>query len=173
MSSHLTRLAAAAVLPALLATSGTAVAADRNAHPFGLGVIVGQPTGLSGKVYLDRRAQAVDFAVATTPWAGVYGHATYLWHPSVLASGQNVDLEWHLGVGGQAWTRRWLESPPERSPYGVGDGDVAVGVRVPIGLDVNLGDPRLQFFGDIAATGYVVPEPRPGFDAAVGARYYF
>lgn len=158
---------------ALALLTAPALAIDRDGHPFGLGVVLGQPTGLSGKVYLDPRTHALDFAVASTPWAGVYSHLTYLWHPSVIASGSNVDVEWHVGVGGLVWTKSWLYDRDRRGPWWARDGDVALGVRVPIGLDVNLGDPRLQFFGDIAVTAIAVPAPAPGVDAAVGARYYF
>ncbi|MCB9672586.1 MAG: hypothetical protein H6736_12670 [Alphaproteobacteria bacterium] len=146
------------------------LATDRDGHPVGLGLVVGQPTGVTGKVYLDRRAQAVDFAVASTPWAGLYSHVTYLWHPSVIASSGNLDVEWHVGVGGLLWTGDVFPGDPH--PWADGD-DLALGVRAPIGLDFNLADPRFQFFGDAALVAIAVPHVHPGIDASIGARYYF
>lgn len=153
----------------LLLALSPASAADRTAHPFGLGVIVGHPSGLSGKLHLDGQ-HAVDFAVASTPWSGGYVHATYLWHPSILATGSAADLGWHIGVGGFAWDRF---GDRKNGPWWSPDGDFTVGVRLPVGLDVDFHDPRFQLFGDVAFVAPIVPGVYAGIDAAVGARYYF
>jgi hypothetical protein len=154
---------------AALLLNAAALAFDTTAHPFGLGVMAGYPSGISGKVYLDGQ-HGVDFAVASTPWRGGYVHATYLWHPSILATGSVADLGWHVGVGGFAWDSFGYDG---RGPWWSRDGDLTVGVRVPIGLDVNLKDPRFQFFGDVALSAPIVPGLYAGIDGAIGARYYF
>jgi hypothetical protein len=146
---------------------GTAEASEVGGKPFGLGVVVGDPTGLSAKLYLGGTTNAVDFALAFDT-AGIYDdyvyfHATYLWHPSVLASGSGAEVPWHVGVGGFAASDRWDNR---------GEDDV-LGVRVPIGIDVNLESVPLQFFGDLGLRLALLPGTDVDFDVGVGARFYF
>src|SRR5688572_13561434 len=102
------------MFPMLLALlAGSAQAGEiGGARVFGLGVILGDPTGLSAKLYLNG-TNALDFALAFDTYgpydrgADGHFHVTYLWHPSVLASGSGVEVPWHVGVGGFVWTDRW------------------------------------------------------------------
>lgn len=152
------------------ATLNTASATEVGSRPFGLGVVLGDPTGLSAKLYLGGPANAVDFALAfdtysnngaTNGW--MYFHATYLIHPSVLAKPNGFEMPWHVGVGGYILSDEFQSS---------NDRD-AFGVRVPIGLDFNLDDLPLQFFGDIALRVNLFPDTDIDFDLGIGARYYF
>src|SRR5262245_49852717 len=87
---------------------------------FGLGLMLGDPTGLTAKYWVAQK-NALDFGIgfasygyrARDCWTDSlgrvrcdrygYGHTSlnvdYLWHPSVLARG-SVELDWHIGVGG-------------------------------------------------------------------------
>ncbi len=152
---------------------GVAEASEVGSRPFGLGVVLGDPTGLSAKLYLGSGANAIDFALAFDTYDSrdrydgdaLYFHATYLWHPSVLASGSVAEMPWHVGVGGFAESDRF---------GGRNDGyDDGIGVRVPIGLDVNLEGAPIQFFGDIALRVGILPGTYIDFDLGLGARYYF
>jgi hypothetical protein len=141
------------------------------ARPFGLGVVVGEPTGLSAKLYLSAR-NAVDAVLAFDTYGDrsgwVYLHATYLWHPSLITSATGVDVGWHVGVGGFVSSGRWGWYDDEGWAY-----DDAVGIRAPIGLDVDLTAAPVQFFGDVAVHVGVFPGTYVDLGFGIGARYYF
>src|SRR5262245_21090070 len=61
------------------------VTAHAGGGPFGLGLIIGSPTGISGKVYFNKQ-NALDFAIgaAFVNQRGFHIHADYLWHPVML-----------------------------------------------------------------------------------------
>ena len=141
-----------------------------NGHPFGLGVQIGAPLGITGKYYLGGRRNAVDFVVGgfsdtrTGFNNSLYLQGTYLWHPSTLASEPAFDLDWYIGVGAFLWDiGRWTGS---------------AGVHAPIGLAFDLNDPsvsRLQFFGEISLNINLINNFGwyGGLGIAIGGRWYF
>jgi hypothetical protein len=157
------------MLLTLIALAGLAHAGSEvGTRPFGLGIILGEPTGLSAKLYLGGPRNAVDFALAFDTYGTNRGgwfwfHATYLIHPSVLAAGSGVEVPWHVGVGGYVISDQFRDNQ---------DRDV-LGVRVPIGVDVNLTEFPLQFFGDISLDVDLIPATDIGLGLGIGARYYF
>lgn len=168
------RTAAACLAACLLSTSAAATEVGLNSHPFGLGIMLGYPTAISAKYYLGGRANAIDAALASASYrfgerGGAYVHVTYLWHPSVLTSNEAFDMPWHVGIGGVVWSRYWGWRGPDQDWYG----DTAAGVRVPFGLDFDLHDIRLQFFGDVAIHVFIVPGLFIDVAGSVGARWYF
>lgn len=142
-------------------------------HRFGLGVALGDPTAITGKWYLGGgsalEAQIGDGNLENQFGDGLYLHTVYLWQPAVLAEANNVTVPWHIGVGGALWEGGWCSVYSDFCT----DGDLALAVRAPVGLDVNLGDPRFQFFGDLALSVLVVPDIDLGLGLQIGARYYF
>ena len=138
------------------------------ARPFGLGLTLGEPSGLTGKLYLGGRQNALDFALGSGAWdneAGrVYAHVTYHWHPSVLLDDPDLEIVWRVGVGGFVADR----GNPDNN-----DVDTAIGARVPLGVDIDLNQIPLQFFAEITANVPVVPWVDVGLGAAIGGRYYF
>ena len=165
------------ILPRLLVLIGlplapTAHASEvgTSAHPFGLGLTVGYPTGISGKYYLANRGNAIQGTVAVDPGVGeaggLYLDAVHLWHPSVLTQEVGFVLPWHGGVGGflsdgYGWGSRF------------GDG-AALGVRGVIGLDFDLEDIPLQISGDLGLNIGVHSWNGLFYDPSitVGVRYY-
>lgn len=157
-----------ALLGALLCAPAQAQATQvgTSGHPFGLGLAIGYPgTGISGKYFLGGRQNAIEGVVGA--WSGRRGrwylHGIYLWHPSVLARASGFELPWHVGVGpfvADPGPWRWR-------------GDVVAGVRVPVGLDFDLTDVRLQFSGDVAANLVLVPDVFFDLSITISARYYF
>ena len=116
----------------------------------GLGIVLGEPTGITGKAYLSRE-HALDVTLGTGTYddgrdSGLWLSLVYLWHPSVLHSDPSFDLGWHFGVGGFITDRQIQD-------------DAAIGARVPIGLDVTLHDVPVQFFLDVSADVEVLPDP--------------
>lgn len=170
-------LAVAAVGSSGAASAGT-IGSD---HPLGLGLALGLPTALTGKYYVSGDANALEFQIGAwgdfnhgyygSGYGSLYLHVVYLWHPSILAEGSGFEVPWHVGVGGALW---------EGGGYcGWGNGRscggdaLAVGARVPLGLDVNFDDPRFQVFGDLALNLLVFPVFNPDLGLQLGGRYYF
>lgn len=162
---------------ALAALLSTAVARPVHAAggDFGLGLIIGSPTGISGKYYLEK-AHAIDFAAGGTLIGsrGLGVHADYLWHPVVLAREQAFDLALYAGIGG-----RLLDHNRKNR-----DDDLHLGARLPVGVvfDFMKGSIPLDVFVELALVlDYVIDDDEyddhDTFDvdlnAGLGARYYF
>lgn len=149
----------------MISLEGTASATEIGERPFGIGVILGDPSGLSAKYYLGGRANAIDAALAfdttgaNNGW--MYLHASYLWHPSVLSKSADVEFPWHVGVGGFVATNQWSNTTGN-----------AIGVRVPIGIDADLEKVPVQFFADVALHVVILPATGVDFDVGIGVRFY-
>jgi hypothetical protein len=141
-------------------------------RPFGLGIQLGSPSGLTGKVYLGGRRNAIDFLVGGPYsdnywWGGIWAQAAYHWHITELTSGDGVAIPFRVGVGGFVSTYR----------YGWWDGgrygDAVIGARVPVGLDFDLEMAPVQFWVEVGAEVTILPPLGVGVDGGIGVRYYF
>jgi hypothetical protein len=162
MHARARRLAVVSII--LLAL--TAAEARAQGGPFGLGLIIGSPTGLSGKLYLDRR-NAIDFALgaAFLSSRGLHAHVDYLWHPVMLTEDAAFFMPLYFGVGA-----RLLDHD-----HGADDDDVHLGARVPVGILFDFRTVPLDVFLEIALIVDLVTDHDDHIDlnAALGARYYF
>lgn len=147
------RLATALVLIVVIGTGGVWAAGD-----FGLGIIAGQPTGVTAKQWLGVNV-SVDAALA---WSFVHEGALYF----------HTDLQFH-SFGRQ---------PIEDGRLGVYAGaggrilvtdTVNVGFRVPLGILYLFGGVPLDLFLEIAPTLELFPATAMSGGAAIGMRYYF
>lgn len=135
--------------------------------PFGLGGIVGDPTGLSGKVFFSDNF-ALDFAVGVGWWGGqnFHTHVDVLWHID-LKTWSVGSLDLHLGVGpkiGWYW----------RGYYNRGSGAYfQAGVRVPVGVSWMFKKVPVELFAEIAPGGWFAGRVDFDLDGGLGARYYF
>jgi hypothetical protein len=143
---------------------------------FGLGLIIGSPTGVSLKYYFSK-GHAVDGAIGLTTIGnnGLQVHADYLWHPWVLAAEPSFDLAVYLGIGA-----RLLDHDRGRGR----DDDFHIGARGPVGLvfDFLKSGVPLDVFVEVALVLDFVIGGDDGDDhdsvdldlnAGIGARYYF
>jgi len=146
----------AAVLVIMILVSSISFSADKG--PFGLGIILGEPTGVSLKYWTSDR-NAVDGGVA---WAfGNDGrfhlHADYLWHFDVhVADGERFLL--YTGIGGR---------------FAVGKGDAVVGARVPLGF---LWEPRgapIDVFAEVVPILDLAPATKFRGNGGIGVRFFF
>jgi hypothetical protein len=170
--------------PAILAVVvvGT-LSASREARAqggnFGLGIIIGSPTGLSAKYYLSEgKGHAIDAALglATLGNHGIHVHVDYLWHPLVLAREESFDLAMYVGLGG-----RLLDHDRGRDF----DDHFHVGARAPLGLvfDFLRGGVPIDVFVEVALVLDFILDDDNGrgdedsidldLNAGIGARYYF
>lgn len=134
--------------------SVNAFSADGN---LGLGIIVGEPTGVSGKLYLSGN-DALDAAAS---WSFVnellYVQADYIRHfPGAL--GRDLEpLTPYLGIGGLV----------------ILSDNLAVGARAPIGLSFFIPDTSFEIFLELGPSLLIIPETDFEFNGGLGIRYYF
>jgi hypothetical protein len=130
---------------------------------FGLGIIVGAPTGLSAKSWLTK-ATAFDIAAA---WSfktskndhdtEVQFHANYLYHNFGLIPVPKGDLPLYYGIGARA---------------NIGH-DTRLSVRIPIGVDYMFENAPVDAFIEIVPMLDLAPATQFDLDAAIGARFWF
>ena len=138
-------------------------AADKGT--FGIGLVLGEPTGISAKLYLqdDQAIQAgLGFAFIGD---GLHLHVDYVFHPWILQSRDSFVLAVYLGPGLRIINRR----------KGRDDQQLAIGVRAVAGLLFDFKAVPLDVFVEVAGLIEVEFDDGLGLDinAAAGARYYF
>lgn len=141
--------------------------AAQSDRDFGLGLIIGDPTGVSMKGFLSEDT-AIDGAVGIELIGGddLHVHADFLWHFDIKQwSSARLDL--YLGVG-----------PTLGFHDGGGkghddDGHLHLGARGPFGLAVTFNPARFDVFLEVAAKLHLIDKVRFGLDAAIGGRYWF
>jgi len=129
-------------------------------HPTGLGMILGEPTGVSFKHWVSRKS-AIDAGFAWS-FAGrgdeLHVHADYLWHTPLRSSDPTVRrTSFYIGVGG-------------RMRF---EGDTRVGARVPLGFTHFIKDTPLDIFFEVAPIMDIVPETDVSANGGIGLRYFF
>ena len=166
-------------LAAGLAASGSAEARPRPRSrsnfeankTFGLGLMLGAPTGLSGKYYLGSD-RALDFGIGVL---GGYGrrdglhlHMDYLWHPVSLVSDPAFELPIYFGLGARIF---------DFNDDDYDDDGFAFGLRAPLGIAFDFTNTPIDIFFEVALvidfySGY---RDNVGADlnGAIGLRYYF
>lgn len=124
----------------------------------GLGIILGEPTGVSLKSWIGRR-EAFDIAVA---WSfegegAIHVHADYLFHNFRLFNVEKGDLVFYYGIGARVKTVNKTQ----------------VGVRVPLGLSYLFAKDPLEIFFELGPIMNVTPKTLFRMTTGVGIRYYF
>lgn len=132
---------------------------------FGAGMILGEPTGISFKNWLDY-SKALDFAIA---WSfegdnSLTLHADYLNHNFRLIKVDKGSLPFYYGIGAR------IKFGDDDHPD---DDETRFGVRVPLGLAYLFGNVTLDLFAEIVPILELVPETDFILNAAVGIRFFF
>jgi len=142
---------------------------DRGADKgtLGIGIILGEPTGISAKLYV-KDDQAVQAAVGSAFISGgLQLHADYVFHPYILQTRPSFVLPVYIGPG-----IRLIDYTNGRD-----DSSFAFGVRGVAGMLFDFKDVPLDAFVEVA--GVLEYEFKDGEGAAIrlnvgaGARYYF
>lgn len=123
----------------------------------GLGLIAGNPTGISFK-YFTSTTRAIDAAAAwsfSDEWLML--HADYLWHSFGDIKVDKGQLPWYYGLG---------------AFVAFGD-DLVAGGRLPIGLEYMFANNDIDIFLEVAAGLSVIPDTEFYMDAAIGVRFFF
>lgn len=127
-------------------------------HGFGMGLILGEPTGLSAKLWTSSD-NAFDFAAA---WSfkgdgNLLLQADYVWHFFNLMPVPSGKLPLYIGIGGRV----------------VLADDPSFGIRVPIGIDYLFADAPIDVFLELVPILDLSPETDFGVGGGLGIRYWF
>jgi hypothetical protein len=147
---------------------------------FGLGLELGEPTGLNGK-YFFSESVALDFGIG---W--IYGHYYYgdglhlyadiLWHPISLASASAFELPLYIGGGLRYWEFEYCDQRV------CGYNGSTIGIRIPIGIAFDFNNVPLDVFLQLVpvidfVSGDYYDRYRDrehfGVDLSAGIRYWF
>jgi hypothetical protein len=126
---------------------------------YGLGIIVGEPTGLSGKLKLSE-VNSFDGAIGWSfnKYSAFHLHADYLFNVVKLG----YDFPLYVGVGGRI----------KLSSGDKGD-DSRLGIRIPIGVVYQPASKPFDIFFETVPILDLVPSSEFNWNAAAGVRYYF
>jgi hypothetical protein len=136
------------------------LALAQNDTGFGLGVMAGEPTGLSLKLWTGTD-RAVDAGIA---WSfegndNFNIHADYLIHRFSLIKVDKGSLPLYFGIGGRV---RFNENS-----------DDDLGIRVPVGLNYLFENSPIDVFLEVVPVLDLYPSTDLEFNAAIGARFFF
>ena len=152
------------MMVALLAIGSTNALAEDN---FGLGAIVGEPTGLSLKYWFDDE-NAIDGAVA---WSfsgdnSLQLHADYLRHYYFLDDSDELmdQSPVYYGIGGRLKFKQ---------DEGNDHDDTVFGVRLPLGVTYLFKEAPFDIFAEIAPVVDLSPDFDLELNLAIGLRFYF
>jgi len=159
------KIAGIVMLTVLLFVSGA-----RADDGFGLGVILGEPTGISVKKWISHD-NAIDAAAA---WSfsendSFQIHADYLIHnfdvlKSAVPEGR---LPVYFGIGG----RIKLQNNDNLNRRN--DHDALLGVRIPFGISYLFAKAPVDVFAEIVPVLDLIPGTDFDINGAIGARFYF
>ncbi len=142
----------------------------RGENGLGVGVIVGEPTGVSIKKWIGE-TRAIDAAAA---WSfsengSFQFHADYLFHNFSLLRQNEFSgrLPVYYGIGGRIKIRDANDGNDRN------DNDALVGIRIPVGISYLFAEAPVDLFVEIVPIFDVVPDTDLDINAAIGVRYYF
>ncbi len=124
----------------------------------GLGVIIGEPTGISAKAWVSQ-TRAIDAGMA---WSfrrrgRFHVHVDHIWHfPQNLRTSERFVL--YAGVGGR---------------LAVGKGDGIFGIRIPLGVAWWPHRAPLDVFLELAPIVDLIEETELSANGGIGVRFFF
>lgn len=127
----------------------------QKAGDFGAGVILGEPTGITGKFWLND-SRALDMGVGLNSSFSLYGD--YLWHSwGVLPQPSEGKLPVYLGLGAQV--RDSLHD--------------SLGLRAVAGIAYWLPRNPVEIFFEIVPVFHLAHDNGAEINGSIGLRYYF
>jgi opacity protein-like surface antigen len=151
------------VLVAVIILAAVSLARPADATPrgsFGMGIIVGEPTGLDLKWFLND-VNAIEGAVAWS-FSGdtdVHIQVDYLYHFYDWIKVKKGLLPVFFGIGGRVAFRE--------------NQDDKLGVRIPVGLSYEFDGGVVDVFGELVPVLDLAPDTDFDFEGAIGARFWF
>jgi hypothetical protein len=145
-----------AIIIVMLSTP--ALAAD--GRTFGIGVIAGEPTGITGKYMLNEN-NAIDAGVGwkTSGDSEFHIYADYLFHFHDLIKVSKGALPVYVGGG-----LRYVDRDKKDNKFGI---------RIPVGLEYLFENVSLGAFAELVPVLNLSPDTDFDFEGGVGIRFYF
>jgi hypothetical protein len=161
--------------PAQAALKTARYGSPETSRPFGLGVIVGEPFGVTGKYWIDRRS-AIDsnFAFSFSNYFLLY--ADYLYHfPGAFGRSSTFvsQLNPYIGAGLEYFIQTQDTGRQDRTYFRSDQGSAGLGVRIPLGIEWRPGSPPLGVFVELTPGVGVIPATFAFVQGGVGIRFYF
>ncbi len=147
--------------------------ASANLRPWGLGVIIANPTGFSVKHRMSgKHSFDAAFGYSTGRRDYIHIHGTYLWEFNRELVVGKAALGYYFGVGGvlNSWDNN--DNPP---PWADNNSDDELGLafRGSGGLNYYFDDPSFEVFAEAALHFFFIPSTDVDFGLAIGGRYFF
>lgn len=146
---------------ALTILSSSTRAADFNHGRFGIGIVLGKPTGLSAKYWFTQRS-AVDATLGwdfSLNWLEV--QTAYLYHFPISGASAG-SLAAYAGAGCDLLAY---------SASGSEEGGVVLALRIPVGLEYIY--KLISFYAEVDPLAELYPSPYFAFGGGIGFRLYF
>lgn len=146
------------LLPLILLLTATASFGQANSGDFGAGVVLGEPSGLSAKLWTSH-TNAFDFGVGWTfeHQNSIHMNADYLWHNFNALKVNEGQLPIFYGVGARLT---------------VGNTG-RLGIRIPVGVNYLFEHDPIGVFFEVAPILDLAPSTEFDANAGIGIRYYF
>jgi len=125
----------------------------------GLGIIIGDPTGVSFKAWLNSK-HAFDLALAWTLERNesLHIHGSYLYHNNNFFNPNRGRMPLYYGIGGRVKVR---------------EDRTTLGVRVPFGFEYLFQGAPLGLFLEVAPILDLTPNTELDINTGLGIRFYF
>ncbi|HMP89002.1 MAG TPA: DUF3996 domain-containing protein [Kiritimatiellia bacterium] len=136
----------------------------------GVGLMVGEPTGISLKKWIDAdRAFDAGIAWSFSDNASLHFHGDYLIHrnddfPPPELKGKS---RYYYGLGFR------IKLKEDNRGRGKNDDDAMIGIRIPLGITYLFSEAPIDIFAEIVPILDVAPDTDVRLNAAIGVRYYF
>lgn len=143
--------------------------------PFGLGIVIGEPTGLSAKLWLDQK-HALDFGLSFSFDDYFLIFSDYLFHfPGAFGRSSKfvTELTPYVGIGGVLAFANDRHAHHDRHLYGHERDSLGLGVRVPVGIEWIPSSAPLGVFVELVPGIAIAPATDAFFEGGIGVRYYF
>ena len=161
---------------AILQTVPSALAANTPSdRRLGLGIILGEPTGFTGKYWM-KSDEATDFGLTYSFNSFLLIYGDYLWHFHNAFA--NTDLEGaslspYVGGGLTLFVSTDDNRKDGKLFTDDSTSDVGLGIRVPLGIEWRPVRPPIGVFAEIVPGMGFIPDIFLFFQGGVGIRYFF
>ena len=127
-------------------------------RPIGVGIMLGIPTGVTGKFFVDTdNAVTVGLGMSFMRETAFHAHADYNYHLYDLLKVQDRSVPFYFGGGFRIKTETLFR----------------FGVRIPVGIEYPLDTDPLVFHFEVVPILDFAPEFTMSINVSLGARYYF
>lgn len=137
---------------------------------FGIGFVLGEPTGVTWK-YKINSTNAIDGALGFSPFDRYRLHVDYLWQ-SLPFNERNLALHYGVGMAVGFGRTRYFAVDDGRRQYFLRDQEIGFGIRGVVGIDYRIQQSPVNLFFEVAPLVIVAPGGGMGIDVGLGVRFY-